>query len=89
MRIGKSVFKNTLAESIAGIRPNVPLRKGSYYGVPYTVFKSTDGTYYATVQAYGFPEAKGVRSEGEAEKKIIRLIRKENQTRDPRAEFLL
>ena len=89
MKMGKNVFKNALAESITGIRPNVPLRKGEYYGVPYTVMKSTDGTYYATVQAYGFPEAKGIRSEGEAEKKIIRLIRKENQKRDPRMEFLL
>ena len=89
MRIGKNVFKNTLAESISALRTDVPLRRGSYYGVPYTVMKSPDGTFYATVQAYGFPEARGVRSEGEAEKKIIRLIRKENQQRDPNAEFLL
>lgn len=90
MRIGKDVFRKTLEETMSGLRTNIPLRTGSYYGTHYTVFKSTDGTYYATVQEYGFPEARGVRSEGEAEKKIISLIKKEIKKRDPRAaEFLL
>jgi len=86
MRIGKSVFRNALAKSITA---DTGVKTGSYYGVHYTIFKSADGSYYAKVKEYGFPSTEGHKTKGAAEKKIVRLIRKVNQERDPYTEFLL